>query len=556
MTWIKRGSASTVEEVFLHNIGAGSLDEINGWFQRSYDDGYFIDGLDEAVTLALTFTERPVTIIGDYDGDGMTSTAILYRALTRAGFTDVHYRIPRRFSEGFGINPVIIDEIPEGLVITCDNGIGQREVIHKAKEKGLAVIVLDHHLPDTDGDKILLPPADVVVDPHAIPGSAAFNDYCGAGLCYRFAKVLLARTGRNEKAYIDQLMGLAAIGTVTDVMPLKEENYVIVRNGLKVLLRPELNSAGLRALIATLGLSVRITAHDIGFKLGPALNAASRLKDDGAAEAVGLLLFDGGAAEAAELATGLIRTNDRRKLLQNAGRERARDLIRTEGLSDDYPMVVYLPETPEGIVGTIAGNLCEEFGVPVIVMTDKEGDPSILKGSARSVAGYHMKHALDKVAPLLNEYGGHEGAAGLSFEKAKLGEIRDSLKQQAKGPVMSKKDDQIYYDLEISADQIPAYAAELKRFEPFGEGNPAVVFRITDYRVVPFRGAYKTLLGAGQSIVKFYSDGVQAIGFGLADRLEHIREPHVLDLVGCLTENIYNGHVEDQIEFMDCEQKS
>ncbi len=547
MNWIKKGTETLIKDVFLRNIGVESLDDVNAWFKKSYADDYRIDRLDEAVKVAMQFKDQPVRIVGDYDADGVTSTSILYTALRAAGFSNVTCRIPKRFSEGFGINPKIIEEIESGLVITCDNGIAQLESIQLAKDKGLAVIILDHHEASVDenGAK-LLPPADVVVDPNAIEGSADFNGYCGAGLCWRFTRKLLP----EAKGLHQRLLCLAAIGTVADVMELREENYVIVRNGLKAMLNSTICPPGLYALISELNLSRNITAKDIGFKIGPVINAASRMNDEGAKSALEALCFAGAYIDAVPLAQALIATNELRKDEKKKGIKLVEEKIAEECLFGDVPLVVYVPQMREGIVGIIAGYLAEKYKSPSIVVTDTEnGD---LKGSARAVGNYNMKAELDACAELLGNYGGHVGAAGLSLKKENFEALREKLKENVRDFECESTQD-VYYDLEVEAKDIPATIEELKKYAPFGQGNAEIVFKVNNFSATPRYGSYKKTIGADNSIIKIFSTNTTAIGFDMAERMKNILNatPEMLNLVGTLSENYFGSVPENQLEFSD-----
>lgn len=550
MAWLKKGIEKTIEEVFLRNIKAKSLEEVNEWFKKSYKNGYRIDKLKEAVSLAEKFKNKPVKIIGDYDGDGVNSTAILYTSLLWAGFQNVSYRIPKRFSEGFGINESIIDEVDNGLIITCDNGVAQIDAIKKAKEKGLTVIIIDHHLPNEDEEtgKAILPPADVIINPNAISGSADFNGYCGAGLSYRFACELL----KYQKGLCHKLLPFAAIGTVTDVMELREENYVIVRNGIKALLNQSSVTTGLYALMSAFELTRHISAHDIGFKIGPALNAASRMKDDGAKDAVELLIYDGPYQNAIPMAEKLIRTNDARKEQKKDALKLAHSIIEEDCLYGEIPLMLYIPNVNEGIIGIVAGSLCEEFKVPAIVVTDTpEG---YLKGSGRSCGNYHMKKKLDNHAHLFLKYGGHEGAAGLSLPKENFAQLKNLLISDAEDFKYISAND-IYYDLEIEATQIPAAIETLKKFEPFGEGNAAPVFKANNFSVTPRMGTYVKFIGPDSDIAKIYSKSVTAIGFDMKGKIVPEKPFKQADLIGTLSDNYFRGQVEHQIEFIDFKKK-
>ncbi|MBP3784560.1 MAG: DHH family phosphoesterase [Butyrivibrio sp.] len=543
--WKKRDELKTLEEVFLRNIGASSLDDINNWFKMSYADEYGIRGLDEAVELVSKFKNEPVKIIGDYDVDGVTSTSILLLALKANGFTNVTYRIPKRFSEGFGINMTIIDEISEGLIITCDNGIAQPEAIKAAKDKGISVVILDHHEPIMEDGKAILPDADVIVDPNAIKGSAVFNGYCGAGICLKFARKL----GVSKNIY-QMLQSLTSLGTVADVMELREENYVFVRNGLKNLLNPNTTTPGAYALVSAFELTKNLTAHDIGFKLGPAINACSRMKDDGAKDAVELLTFTDSYVKAIPMAEAIVEVNNQRKAVKEEAIKAANKYIVDNCLMGDVPIVVRLDGTPEGVIGIVAGNICEDYKVPAIVLT-KTPD-GILRGSSRSCGNYHMKNNLDKVKKYLLKYGGHEGAAGLSLSEENYAAFVDAIHNTAEGFVNSEEDntDIVYYDLEIKANQIPDVITDLKKFEPFGNGNEAPVFKVTGYSVNPKGGNFINKVTSSYDITKlYYKSDVVAIGFDMSSRFKE--PPKSVSLIGTLNDNYFNGKVTHQIEFAD-----
>ena len=399
--WICRHPNESVENIILKNFGVSSAADLNEWFKKSYANQYTINGLKEAVEFAKKFMKSTVTIIGDYDADGTTATSILYLGLKEYGFKDVRFRIPHRFSEGFGINEKIIDEIESGLIITCDNGIAGLDAIKKAKGKGLAVIVTDHHKPVVIDNETVLPVADYIIDPNAIDGQAVFNGYCGAGLAYKFICELF----NFNKTIRYKYLGLAAIGTVADVMELREENYVFVRNALPRLSNPTYTTVGLNALIEAFDFERQITSSDIGYRIGPAINSASRMKDWGADFVVELLTFNGDKEKAAEMAQKLIRTNELRKESEKEAMAKAKEIIEQQNKKDNCPLIVYIPLINEGILGIIAGNLCEKYGVPTLVFTNTlfKGE-EILKGSARSCDGFNIKELFDAHAELFIKY--------------------------------------------------------------------------------------------------------------------------------------------------------
>lgn len=544
--WTKRGSEETIEQVFLRNIGAGSLEDINNWFRKSYAGNYRIDRLNEAVNFVQRFMDMPVRIIGDYDVDGVTSVSILLKTLRACGFKDVSYRIPKRFSEGFGINSTIIDEINDGLIITCDNGIAQIDAIKQAKDKGLSVVIIDHHEPVKENNTVILPPADIIIDPNAIEGSADFNGYCGAGLCFRFACEMLGR----KHPIISRLLGFAALGTVADVMELVEENYVFVRNGLKYLLDPKMTTSGLYALISSLDLSRHISAHDIGFKIGPCLNSCSRMIDDGAKKAVELLTYDDSFALAISKAEEIVELNKQRKALKEEGIKKAVSKIEQDCLFCDVPIVLKLDKIPEGIIGIIAGNICEDYKVPAVVLTDIGN--GVLRGSARSCGNYNMKEKLDEVSDLLVKYGGHSGAAGLSIRNELFCEFSDRLHNNVSDFVNEADTPDEKYDLEINASEIVDTISELEKYAPFGQGNNPIIFKVNNFSVNPKSGNYINMVTSSYDITKlFYKKDVVAIGFDMSSQFK--KEPKNIVLYGTLSDNYFNGKVTHQVEFTDFE---
>ena len=536
--WKKRNEKlNTLEDIFKANMGVESLQDVNEWFKKSYALEYRLDRVDEIIDTVLDFKELPIRICGDYDVDGITSTSILYLALKEFGCTDISFRIPKRFSEGFGINMTMIDEIESGLVITVDNGIAQNDVIKYAKDKGLKVIIIDHHLPSVDDNgNPVIPNADIVIDPNAIPDSADFNGYCAAGLAYKIAVALLG----DKNPLIPKLHSLATIGTIADVMELKEENYVFVRNGVKRLTSNLYTTVGLLTLMSQCGAMDNPTAKDIAFKVAPVINSSSRMNDDGAKNAVKLLISENNE-ESLELASKLINLNALRKTETSKGYDMAKDMILKEHLLFDVPIVVHIPDIAEGVVGIIAGHIVEEFKRPCICLTDTED--GILRGSARSCGNYDIKEELDKASTLLLHYGGHTGAAGLSLSKDNLPKLRSVLKENAKEFLCESTDD-VYYDLEIDEKDVPKYIDEMSKYEPYGEGNPTPIFRVKNVSV-----NQRDLIGADKTTVKIKSNHSTAIGFHMAEEMGFLDQCSNMELVGELSNNFFRGNVTRQIMF-------
>ncbi len=555
---VKRGNATTVQEAALRNLGVSSTEEINAWFRRSYAGAYRIDGIEEGIDLLLGRKWDLVRIIGDYDVDGTSATAIARLTLRFFGYP-VEDRIPRRFSEGFGLNPSIVEEIRQPgnvLLITVDNGIAALDAVRLAKEKGYFVIITDHHLPVLSENGPELPDADVIIDPNAVPGSADYNGYCGAGLIYRFMSRLIDRRSAglpetelkkltNLKRVLEPL---AMMGTIADAAELREENYVIARNGLNKL-EKRCATPGMLALHDRLWVT-KPTASDIGFKSGPCINANGRLFDNGAAKSVDLLScmdYHQGVA----LAEEAIANNNIRKQQVTEGLRKAEALIREYGFENDLPLVLYLPDINEGIVGIIAGRLQEEYRTAVCVLTDSS-EPGILKGSGRSPENIHLKNLLDRFSDLFVRYGGHAGAAGMSIRKDDLDRFRAEANAWTVSEGLVREDaGTLLYDLEITASDVPAVLDETLKYGPFGHGNEAILFKVTGFRLKEENGIKK--LPVGENGVKLFSDSCQAIGFGLRKRLL-ASTAEVLTLYGTLSYNYFRGEAIPQIEYTEIEE--
>lgn len=540
----------SLTDVCLYNLGVKSTDEINKWAIKHYNNQYHIHNLKEAVALALAFKNKKVLIVGDYDADGITATSILKLSLDAYGFAHVSYRIPKRMTEGYGISEIIIDEAIENgidLIITVDNGIAAIEPIKKAKENKITVIVLDHHMPVVDDENYVFPDADIIVDPEADTaiGNAELNDfdgYCGAGLAYRFAREFI-----TDKVLLNQYLTLATIGTICDIMPLRQENYIMVKNGLKKMLYSTYCTPGLYALLSAFGLNDKVQEDDIGFKIGPALNAPSRLLDEGAVKSIELLTLTGDPFEANSLATALKQYNEERKSLSDKGVNATEDILFEEGI-DHAPIIAYIPDTGEGVIGIIAGQIANKHKMPCIIFSDCAEDSSLLKGSGRAPEGYDLKAHLDICAESIFKYGGHPGAAGITvkrdnfehFKKAMLGCSDDFVPAD---------DSDIVYDIEIKSKDIEACEKILDAFAPFGQMNNKPVVKVSDFKVEYNKykdSYYDVILGKH---MKYINKFATAIGFNLVDCSPIIIGPKILELVGTLSRNYYNGHVTNQIIF-------
>lgn len=545
MAWKKVDESTTIEEVVLRNTGYSDISKfINGSLKV-----YSIKYLKEAAEMIKKAIEEElqITIVGDYDADGITASATLFLALSKMG-AKVKVRLPKRLSEGYGLSTKIVDEIDSGLLITVDNGIVAFDAIKLAKEKGLQVIVTDHHLLDESGE---IPCADIVIDPH-IEGTADFSDYCGAGIAYKLAQLLIPEDIQTLK----KLSCFAAIGTICDVVPLIEENRLIVCEGLKNMVTYNCRTSGLYSLLRATDLDRVITEENIGFKIGPIINAAGRLFDDGAYKSYKTIVYDGPFKE--DFANELIEINDQRKKEVENAMNKLYKNIQENCLFGEYPLVIYEPDIPEGIVGILAGRLAEEKNVPTFVFTDSD-NPDIYKGSARSACGVHLKNLLDLSADTLYKYGGHAEAAGLSVEKNKYYDMINAFTENITEPIELNDKSTVYYDLEISASEVDEMLKELEKYAPYGEGNPKIKFKVTNFELSPRYSSFYNTLGDQNQHLKLFGINMDALGFNMVQKYQDIHEPKSLNLIGTLNTNYFMGRKSTQItldDFTSSEKKA
>ncbi|MCR5144765.1 MAG: DHH family phosphoesterase [Lachnospiraceae bacterium] len=547
-----------LKKYIFNNLGIKSHREILLWKEKRDTRSYWINNISEAAKLIISFKNKRVTICGDYDTDGTSAITIIYRTLITLGFTKVNCKIPRRFSDGFGLKTSMIEDIPDGLIITVDNGIAALEAIALAKEKGLTTIVTDHHEAIVENGERLLPDADIIIDPKAIPNSAEYNGYCGAGLAYRLAEELLYTYGNTEQQKIlKPLMSICAIGTVGDVMELHEENYWFVKYGLDYL-NKGITFVGIKQLLEQFGIT-EIDEDTLGYYLSPALNSSGRLLDDGAKYSASLMMLDNGI-KTMELAKFTYQNNNRRKTLKSEAVEKARTYITENSLENAPAFVINLPGTEEGIVGIVAGDLSDEdtgYGVPAIIVTESKENPNYLKGSARSIDGINIKECLDQLADLLVVYGGHAGAGGLTIKKSDFETFAKKFTQIVSNyPNSSTKKETKYF--EIKPTEFKDAIALLKEYAPFGEGNKKPVFKTTT-NPIPVKTqdgeSSVLLLGKDKETVKIIlGEDTAAIGFKFgkefanteSDQKANIDE---ITLYGNLSENVFRDTVTYQILF-------
>ncbi len=523
--------------------GGTAIDRyLNGTLDQLYDP-HLMKDMDKAASLILEKIQAGarIRIVGDYDIDGVCSTYLLYRGLSRCG-GHVDYQIPERIRDGYGINESIIRKAKkDGIdtIVTCDNGIAALEQVRLAKELGMTVIVTDHHevVRAEDGSQIL-PEADAVVNPHRDDCPYPFAGICGGVVAYKLVQVLYEQNRIPEQEWKDMLE-FAAIATVGDVMKLQDENRIIVRWGLKQI--PHTASAGLRALVEACGLDIcNLTAYHIGFVIGPCLNASGRLKT--AQLALELLLCEAGtpaALRAEEMAAELKLLNEERKDMTQAGMEQAFEQVDTE-LADDDVLVVYLPDCHESLAGIIAGRVREAYNKPSFVLTKGE---DCVKGSGRSIESYHMYRALCGVQDLLLKFGGHPMAAGFSLKEENVGEFRRRLNEQS---TLTREDfiPKIWIDVAMPLEYISeALVNELKSLEPFGQGNEKPQFAQKNLRIRSLRALGRNNNAVRMTVVTEQGRPMEAMVFTEADKfVEEAKNSRSMDVIYYPDINEYNGN--------------
>ena len=514
-------------------IGEEAVDRyLNGTISDLYD-GMLMKDMDKAIDILKEkiLEDKKIRVIGDYDIDGVNATYILLEGLERLG-ADVDSDIPDRISDGYGLNRHLVERAYEAGVdtlITCDNGIAAADEIAYGKEMGMTVIVTDHHevpFDEYDGEKrYRIPPADAVMDPKQPDCLYPFKGLCGAAVAYKLMEALWESMGKDS-ADLDDLIENVAIATIGDVMDLEDENRIFVKEGLQMLRRTK--NPGLKALIECTGIDKNsLNSYHIGFVLGPCINASGRL--DTAKRALELLRA-GTQKEADILAGDLKALNDSRKDMTEEAVKQAEEQVETTTISKDKVLVVYLPDCHKSLAGIVAGRIRENYYKPVFVLTDAEEG---VKGSGRSIDGYHMYEELNKCKEFLTKFGGHRLAAGLSLPKENVGKFREMLNKNCTLTEEEMKE-KVTIDMEMPFGCVTeGLVKELELLEPFGKGNTKPVFAARDVTLLGAR-----ILGKNRNVLKLQVQDVNGC------RIEAMLFHHADDFLGKLEEQYGKTEVE------------
>lgn len=440
-------------------------------------DPFLLKDMEKAIDLIIETMENgeSIRIFGDYDQDGISSTMTLLDGLLYF-YDDISYDIPDRVIDGYGISDRMIDRAIEAnvsLIITCDNGISAIDQVKKLKENGIKVIVTDHHQVSKkeDGEWVeqILPQADCVINPKRLDNTYPFDDLCGAGVAFKLIQALYQRLD-GDMEYLYGLLEYVAMGTVCDVVSLTDENRIFVREGLKRINNTE--KLAIKALIEENSWNREVSAYTLGFIIGPCMNATGRLST--AKLAIDMLMEDD-IEKIRTYAKKLVSLNTERKELTNIGLEKTLEIIKDKKYYNDDIIIVDVENIEESICGIIAGRIKEKFNKPTIIMTESSQD-GILKGSGRSIDAYNIYKEVFEIKDILESFGGHPMACGLSIRSDKVEEFRQKLNDKSK----LKKDDFvniINIDAQIPIDKLSLeFAESLQRLEPFGKDNPKAKF--------------------------------------------------------------------------------
>ena len=543
--------------------GIDTLEKAKKFFNPQLSDlhdPFLMKDMDKAVERVerAVRNREKIMVYGDYDVDGTTAVALVYKFLRQIGHKDLLFYIPDRYTEGYGISTKGIDHAARKgatLIIALDCGIKAIEKVDYAKRKGVDFIICDHHLPAEE-----IPRAVAVLDPKRADCSYPFDELSGCGVGFKLVQAYCQKNG-SPFQQIEPLLDLLAVSIASDIVPLVDENRILAHYGLLRLNASP--SKGLLSIIKICGLDRHnITIDDIVFKIGPRINAAGRMRmdenDENAAPSGGYaavnLLIEGNESLAEEFGSVIDGFNQDRKCIDRSVTQEAHDFIEAHAeLKAAKSTVIYNPRWMKGIVGIVASRLIETYYRPTVVLTMSNG---FVTGSARSVPGFDLYQAIESCSDLLENFGGHMYAAGLTMRPERVEEFTrrfNAYVEENIDPITLQP--QVEIDSELFFSNItPAFRRDLNRFQPFGPGNPAPVF-VT--RGVVSHGETK-LVGADCEHLRMDlmqrqkpNTTIQTIAFQQPTHYEWIRAGHPIDVCYQIVENHYRGSVSVQLRIKD-----
>ena len=554
---------SPVLDNILVQRGIDTLEKAKKFFNPQLSDlhdPFLMKDMDKAVERVerAVRNREKIMVYGDYDVDGTTAVALVYKFLRQIGHKDLLFYIPDRYTEGYGISTKGIDHAARKgatLIIALDCGIKAIEKVDYAKRKGVDFIICDHHLPAEE-----IPRAVAVLDPKRADCSYPFDELSGCGVGFKLVQAYCQKNGIPFQQ-IEPLLDLLAVSIASDIVPLVDENRILAHYGLLRLNASP--SKGLLSIIKICGLDRHnITIDDIVFKIGPRINAAGRMRmdenDENAAPSGGYaavnLLIEGNESLAEEFGSVIDGFNQDRKCIDRSVTQEAHDFIEAHAeLKAAKSTVIYNPRWMKGIVGIVASRLIETYYRPTVVLTMSNG---FVTGSARSVPGFDLYQAIESCSDLLENFGGHMYAAGLTMRPERVEEFTrrfNAYVEENIDPITLQP--QVEIDSELFFSNItPAFRRDLNRFQPFGPGNPAPVF-VT--RGVVSHGETK-LVGADCEHLRMDlmqrqkpNTTIQTIAFQQPTHYEWIRAGHPIDVCYQIVENHYRGSVSVQLRIKD-----
>ena len=505
---------------------------------------YLMQDMDKAVERVLTNINsgKPIMVFGDYDVDGTTGAASLYLAFQKFG-ADVTYYIPDREKEGYGLSYHGIEvakDIGIDLIITCDCGINAFVQVDFANEQNIDIIITDHHTTDTE-----LPKAHAILNPKREDCGYPFKGLCGGGVAFKLITAIGNELNIPLTDY-EEIIPLITLGTAADVVPIKDENRVIVHHGLNIL--ENLEKPGLKTLLELAGLKGHISVGQLVFSIAPRINAAGRIGD--ANRAVELLVTDD-QDKARLLAKELDNENKRRQIIQQAVVDEALLKVNAEAdLKNENALVLANAGWHPGVVGIVASKIKEEFNRPTIIIALENGSG---KGSARSVAGFDLYEALTACKTHLDDYGGHPMAAGLTLSNKKLEDFKKAFINFANERLTEENlQATLTLDSEIALQDItPRFMEFLDKLSPYGPGNMRPKFAIRNAEIA---GAPKVIGKTGEHIRFKIRQGLKscsAVGFGLSNKYEMLITGQPVDIACVVETNEWQGNTSIQMNVRD-----
>ena len=541
----KKFHISPLTSIILYNRGITEDNEISEFLScdlKNLHDPYLLKDMDKAVERIMRAKENgeKLTIYGDYDVDGITSIAILYKHLTEMGF-EVDYYVPDRIQEGYGVNREALDKIASNgtkVVITVDTGITAVEETEYAKTIGMDIIITDHH-----ECKETIPAAFAAIDPKRKDCQYPFKNLAGVGVAFKLIQAI------DPQSSLEQLMSkyadLICLGTVADISPLVDENRILVTEGLKRF--KSTDNIGLKALLdVSITNNKAITTSTIGYIIAPRINASGRLGC--AARSVEMFLTND-REKAYDLAQGLCEENTIRQQTEQKMFAEALEYIENNPeIKNDQILIIPHKDWHHGIVGIVSSKITEKFYKPSILFAIDDNEA---KGSGRSISGYNLFEALENCSDLLEKFGGHELAAGLSIKTENIEKLREAINKNA---AVKIDENALIPTVSIDAVIKPTYITletvdEINRLQPFGVENPSPVFAVKNIKIHKIstmsdkKHLRMTLLKEGKFL--------DAVGFGMGEYYNYLKEGDFINVAFGLDINDYKGYKNVQLILKD-----